>query len=602
MKTHHQKRKRYCSRLPSLLVSLIALTLALSITVSAVSIEDGTLQVSGFYGITAYDMWNDVPMRFYDGTTWYETTTYAATTGLDFYDAIAMVNIPEGYPSSLGLFSELGNNLDVSCTIQIPAAVNLNRFQIAFGQEVTILAGDQIEFYIAADSIGITDLSTGDTAYEVFYLEYCYGYDEKENDVLRFEALMQTTYKDRSYVGFRSERLYEDITVQGLSFYPPFGEFPSIGNNEDGVEISCKLSLSPVVMGPLDSLLPSSWKRYSAGAIWGDGVLQSFANNGYWYNLDPRSGYPSWSDDVTSLFYDSLSTSSISSTALKINTSRLYFDMGDYVTYYGVKTATANGYDFSTFEIRYPVNFTIPAGQQVEFYIRAESFYWVKDSTTTRITYFDQCVGDINGSSDDLSFELLAEAVSGEWVGFRSSVASKDITISYLTFSTSQITSGSILAPFNLYFRLNLSPVLVGELDSYPSFSLDQLDQIQIEILQDVVNELRWVGIAINGLSTSIEELTDAILDDTTGEDPPDYGAITGDPSYDIGGQIGEDEAVVQLGNLQDGANIALSDSKFGDASDFWQDVFALIFSIEAVGCMVTVVSVMIVIRSLVGR
>ena len=119
---------------------------------------------------------------------------------------------------------------------------------------------------------------------------------------------------------------------------------------------------------------------------------------------------------------------------------------------------------------------------------------------------------------------------------------------------------------------------------------------------KDIEGGLKDVEDGLDDVEDKLGDIEDAIKGDASDGDIPDYDEIKGNPSYDVGDLVGEDEAVGALGGLMDDVNLTIDSRDFVRGANFWQQVFNLIFNIPAAMVMVSVVSVTIVVRSLLGR
>lgn len=343
--------------------------------------------------------------------------------------------------------------------------------------------------------------------------------------------------------------------------------------------------VTPDVVGP--DGLPDGYIGFFADTYWnGRFYLQSANDN--WY-----SSPPTWT--AGELFSESVPTS-ISDT---VPTFPLYATLDKYYNAYN------NGWfdttiRFQTTHLKFTLlqEYTIPAGMQMEFWVRINflnisgypqtSITGTDTTSVSRQTYtaavFEYCLDDrwYRGDQDLTSyvtFDHYSSLINNDWVCYRSDISNIDRTISGIAF-VPPVGEWAFLYQTAHSYSIDLSPVIVGPLEDY-----GEEPEVPSE---DILGKL------------------DEIINGTPDMDPdvstPNYDDIRPDPDYDVGGLVGEDEAVSGLDQMQSDVDVLIGSDNFTQAAGFWQQLFEKIFGLAGASIMTSVSGVIIVIRAVLGR
>lgn len=276
-------------------------------------------------------------------------------------------------------------------------------------------------------------------------------------------------------------------------------------------------------------------------------------------------------------------------------------------------TITTDGYIYMEFDksiVLYP-------GQTIEFFIMPFDNTWNPDNSSWDPVYFNY-ISDVSFGSY-YNGEWLPASASPATITRRVGTSGSDAFVNPMarveitnTYQDSYQVGEGILVKFRESNRWG-APVAA---DSYTitgtcfcgvMFSniirYGEAGDVVYSPFEDyVISGFKDIEDDLDDIEDKLGDIEDAIRDDSSKGDLPNYGEIKGDPSYDVGGLVGEDEAVGKLGGLMDDVGLTIDGRDFVRGANFWQQVFNLIFNIPAAMVMVSVVSVTIVVRSLLGR
>ncbi len=247
--------------------------------------------------------------------------------------------------------------------------------------------------------------------------------------------------------------------------------------------------------------------------------------------------------------------------------------------------------------------FTLSPGQSMQFFIMPTSNKLVSATDGSEV-FFNELNTCVPGYMSTMGFQQRAgltfhidKGVSDDGYNvFR-------ITFSSKTENTEDIDISAIMFRFSTYnaqyysgyctFRTAFSNVLIYTGSDLVPFD-PQLGQLS--------GQIGTIDDKLGNVNDKLDDIEDILTDDSSKGEVPDYGAITGDPSYDVGDLVGEDEAVAELSKLQDDVDLLLLSADFSNSLDFWQQIFNLIYNVPAILSMVSVSSMLLVFRALLGR
>lgn len=334
------------------------------------------------------------------------------------------------------------------------------------------------------------------------------------------------------------------------------------------VVTSCLLAIA-IPFTSYAAYVPTTITAYS-GTAW-SGMVFKFKPH---YNLSSEFTVPYYEQEINSSIYTEV-PSSVSS---QVNT----FPLTEYIEPQLHIYATYN-WSGSLWNVGFTYSFngplTILAGEEMEFWIQIRKFEVTESDT--HVLFYTTSAGSVSTSGgDSITFTSLTSATDSQgyqWQCYRASAPdNSNVTFTSLVFSPTEPWGGGWTGDMNLTFSIVLGPVFVGELSTYDVSNYE--DQV-----------LGGIGDIING---------DSLPDPPD----PDYDNIQGNPDYNVGDKVGEDEAIGELGNMQAGADYYITSDSMLGAANFWQDVFRRFFNTTGAILMTSVSSVFIVLRALVGR
>lgn len=295
-------------------------------------------------------------------------------------------------------------------------------------------------------------------------------------------------------------------------------------------------------------------------------------NSSNWVTIEHYSQY-------TENYFYSVVPESISSQA---NTFSLYDNAGYTYHVYGSERWSGS-YWADGFTLRFNRFISIGEGEQMEFWVKVNEWYlarasdggwcgtWSQMGTCTALDPSGVEVGTFTLITDE------SETQDNQWQCYRfSAPADSSILITSLSFVPPVPWAGGYDGSMDMVVSFDLGPVAIGDLDNYDPRSYN--DKV-IGGIDDIIN------------GDSLPDTPD-----------PDYDNIQGNPDYNVGDKVGEDEAIGELGNMQAGADYYITSDGMRGAANFWQDVFRRFFNTTGAILMTSVSSVFIVLRALVGR
>lgn len=342
--------------------------------------------------------------------------------------------------------------------------------------------------------------------------------------------------------------------------------------------------VTPDVVGP--DGLPEGFSGFFADTFW----------TGYCYVQDATDAWNrvpvNWTNGQS--FLDTVPTT-ISDT---VNTFPLYSTLDTYRTaQFSGQLSTSVRFQTTHLKLTFTQTYTIPAGLQMEFWVRVKwvsmSGYPQTNATGTStsggiktydVDFFEYALDDrwYIGDQDPTTyvvFDHYTDLIANEWICYRSDISSVDRTISGIAL-VPPVGDWAFLYQASIAYMFDLSPVIVGKLDTYPEEPTLPSD--------DIVNRLDEI---ING-SPDMDENVNT----------PNYNEIQPNPDYDVGGLVGEDEAVSGLDQMQSDVDVLIGSDNFTQAAGFWQQLFEKIFGLAGASIMTSVSGVIIVIRAVLGR